>query len=326
MSKERVAYTKPTGRKLMGGGGPRDMQRRQQSTGTLNAPKFDIKELEELKNLLEEKLGAVPDSNAVKGIPEEEVEERIAKAIDATRNEEAERYKSGLESLNEQLNAAKVKISFMEEKLEEAGSSEEVEILKNKVRAKDGELKGKDKHIAELEKRLQEGGIPVDIEEELEGYRKEIARLKNNIRTLESAQHKASEKDDKIKELKQELDSTRSALENANARVKELENTAAKSNDDFVEMKATMELMFKKISELQLSAVKQSDPEDISIDEHKVFIDPTEEKENLTSHIEIEATSTVGGNRNIKQDLNKLRNLVDKGKYKPSRAKSKLLE
>lgn len=335
MSKtDRVPYAKPTpSKKLMGRGGPRDMQRRQQSGGVLSTPKIESTDLDAIKKLLEEKLGGDVGGEPVGGIPIEEVERRVVEAVEATRKEEAQRYESGLKSLNEQLNAAKTKIHLMNEELEkrEASSEDtknlksEIKALKNKIRFKDGEIKGKDKRIDELIDKIKSGGIPDDVQEQIEEYRKEIAKLKNQLRIASQSKEKLEDKDNKIDKLSKKVEQKDKELEEARKTIESLKSSKDKSNDDLVEMKATMELMFEKISNLQTASAVSEDGSP-SIDAHKVFIDPTVDKSDLEPHIDVEASSTVGGDRDIRTDLDKLRRLVKGDKYKPQRAKSKLLD
>lgn len=325
--RDKVPYAKPLNRKLIGRGGPRDMQRRQQNSGVLSAPKIESTDLEAIKKLIEEKLGKDTYKEDEQIISPEEVEKRIVDAVEAARQDEANRYEDGLKNLNDQLNAAKIKIGLMEKELEKRpDNSEEINTLKNKIRAKDAEIKRRDKRIKELEDKLSSNNVPEDIEKELLEYRNEIAKLKSNLKAADVLKSKIKDKDEKISSLKSSLIEKEGELKAATDTITRLEAKSEKSTDDLIEMKATMELMFEKITSLQfVSAGKASDGKP-SIDDHQVFIDPTEEKEGLESHIDTEASSTVARQRDVRADLNKLRNLVGKGKYKPTRAKSDLLD
>ena len=122
--KERLPYNKPKSGKILGGGGPRDQQQRRKNAGVLTGPKVDQNELAEIKKLIEEKVTApVEVGSSFDGLPYDEVERKIQEAVHQTREEEAKRYGSGLESLNEQLNAAKVKIALMEKEFERVQST-----------------------------------------------------------------------------------------------------------------------------------------------------------------------------------------------------------
>jgi len=319
-SRDKTPYAKPKSRssKIIGGGGPRDMQRRQQNTGVLSGPKLDINDLQDIKKIIEEKLEGfgAPDS-ILDGIPLEEVEKRIITAVRVTREEEAARYESGLKSLNDQLNAAKIKIGLMEKELESKinDSNEElIETLKRKIRSKDAEIRSRDKRIKELDSESKGTNVSEEINNQITIYKKEVAELKIFL----------EEKEELIMSLNAALEEKMVELESANTLIKQLQAKTDMSNDSLVEMKKTMQLMFEKLTNLQI--VDSENNGGPSIEDHKVFIDPTESKEGLKPHIDIEATRTIGDNRNMKSDIDKLRALVGKGKYIPSKAKSDLID
>lgn len=326
-SRDKAPYAKPKNRssKIIGGGGPRDMQRRQQNSGVLSTPKFDITDLVEIKSLLSEKLDII-ETGSSGGIPPEEVERQITAAIESTRQEESDRYESGLKSINEQLNAAKIKIALMEKELENSIDSEAIESLKHKIRSKDAEIKVRDKRIKELEDKLKSGESPIEVDTIISRYEEEISKLKDELKVIPDLRNNINEKIKLINELETTIIERNAELTAANVLVEQLKVKSEKSNEDFSEMKLTMELMFEKLSNLQLVAGENNNSGVPSIDDNKVFINPTEDKPELQSHIDIEATSTVGNSRNVKSDLNKLRALVRKGNYTPSKAKSDLID
>jgi len=120
---KKIPYNKEKSGKQIGRGGPRDMQQRQavafeRGTATIQLPSLNIKE--ELKRLLlEQKREEGPinvDLDGL-GLTYEQAEKKIQQAVEVTRKEERERYESGLQNLNDQLNAAKKKIATLEESL-----------------------------------------------------------------------------------------------------------------------------------------------------------------------------------------------------------------
>jgi len=140
--------------KQFGGGGPRDMQRKQNiGSTTLNMPHVDetiLKEelerstrmtrdelkaelLKEMENLKE----VVTTTRSIEGIglPFDIVEQKIKEAVEQTEKLALERYESGLGSLNSQLNASKARVKELDALLIE--KRQEVADLKRLIEEKD---------------------------------------------------------------------------------------------------------------------------------------------------------------------------------------------
>lgn len=329
MSRDRLPYAKNTNRvvkssKILGSGGPRDIQRRR-AVGVINGPKIDSATFEELKRLIEERTSAsAATTQSFDGLPYEEVEKKLQEAVKATREEEALRYESGLESLNEQLNAAKTKIALMEQKINENINEKSVELLKNEIRDRDDELAAKNKKINELENALETQDVPKSIKVEINNYKKEISKLKTQLNSFGAFKTKLSAKDDKINELNTSIKLKDNEIKMLR---KELDNALNKSNKadkDILEMRATMELIFEKISTMSAANTINTEDSNIpSIDDNKVFIDPSDVYDGLQPHIDIEASTVVGAGRNVQSDANKLKNLLNKKEFKPGQLKNK---
>ena len=112
---------KKSSSKQIGRGGPRDIQRRQaaafeRGTATIQLPPLNV---EELKNLIldQRRKEEGPIDLSGIGLTYTEAREKIQEAVKVTRKEERKKYESSLRNLNDQLNAAKIKISVMEETL-----------------------------------------------------------------------------------------------------------------------------------------------------------------------------------------------------------------
>jgi chromosome segregation ATPase len=194
---QKIPYNKKDkGSKILGRGGPRDLQRRQQMGGAygsadINMPKVDIEELkkvllnnqqtrEELKQALKEDIDSVGRTveDKVKqtlreeakhfegGLPFDVVQQKIEEAVRHTQEVEAKRYESGLGNLNSQLNQAKEKIKELER-----------------------EIIDKNRHVTEL--RMQVGKLEKQLdkkEEELKLVERqkstEITKLQEKITEL----------------------------------------------------------------------------------------------------------------------------------------------
>ena len=87
----------------------------ERGAATLGVPPLDAKELKRL--LLEQKREEGPIDLDGIGLTYMEAEKKIRQAVEATIEEERKKYEGSLQDLNNQLNAAKTKISMLEETL-----------------------------------------------------------------------------------------------------------------------------------------------------------------------------------------------------------------
>lgn len=249
---KKIPYNKQKSGKQMGKGGPRDIQRRQvaayeRGTANIQLPPLSIEELKQL--FLEQRKEEGPINLDGLGLTYGEAEEKIRQAVEVTREEERKKYESNLQNLNNQLNAAKIKISVMEETLTEAST------------------------------------IPPHIENQLKEKNKEINELKMDLVRSET-----------------QLETKGDLLDRFT-----INYTAAME-----ELKSGILELSGKLSEGQVTALMKT------IDRPKiqdgVFIDPIESGSDLDPHIKIKADdiSTAGADRNVKEDLAKLKSLLGK--------------
>jgi len=232
--------------KQMGKGGPRDMQRRQavafeRGVATIQLPPVDINQLKDLLLDQRKKEEGPIDLSGV-GLTYTEAEKKIRQAVEVTREEERKKYEKNLRNLNDQLNAAKTKITVLEETLM----------------------------------------ITPRIEDQIEKKNVEINRLKLDLVRIETRL-----------EVKEELldKSYASAIEELRSGILELSG---------------------KLSEGQVNTlIKTIERPEI---QDNIFIDPIESGDELDPHIKIKAddTSAVETDRNVKDDLAKLKELLGK--------------
>lgn len=232
--------------KQIGKGGPRDMQRRQavafeRGTATIQLPPVDI---DQLKNLLldQRKKEEGPIDLSGIGLTYTEAEKKIRQAVEATRVEERKKYESNLRNLNDQLNAAKTKITVLEETLMITPR------IEDQIEKKNAEINGLKLDLVRIETRLE-------VKEELldKSYASAIEELRSGILELSG-----------------------------------------------------------KLSEGQVNTlIKTIEKPEI---QDNIFIDPIESGDELDPHIKIKAddTSAVETDRNIKDDLDKLKELLGK--------------
>lgn len=165
VDKRRIPYRKelpPKATKQLGGGGPRDMQRRQSAgmgSANIDMPKIDIEALKKVllnnKEMREEfKAEIHKEMNEVKevfntakniegiGLPFDVVERKIKEAVLQTEKSVCERYESGLGSLNNQLNVSKDQVKELNVRLSER--KQELSILKKQLSERDIKLEERD--------------------------------------------------------------------------------------------------------------------------------------------------------------------------------------
>lgn len=134
----KIRYNKEKNGRILGGTGPRDLQRRQR----LVQQEKVIKEMVEIESGLHPKMADKSSESKDTGnidlsqyIPINEVKKKIEDAISFVREEERLRFEGGLKSINDQLKDSKLKLKDLEEELSSKNS--EVEILNAKLKDKD---------------------------------------------------------------------------------------------------------------------------------------------------------------------------------------------
>jgi len=242
--------------KQWGGGGPRDLQRKQNTTygnAVIQLPNMSVEELRQL-------LGNASqiDKNSSNQMPFEEVKRKIDDAVKFTIEQERKRYESSIRNLNDQLN-----------------------VLKRRSGAIDDQL---------VEKNA------------------EIKRLKNQIIDRpQDLNNKLDEKNNEINVLKVRIEE----------KYKVIERLSNSYNENINILKNKIEEIDSKLARGVLTTSEyKSDPDRPKLKDD-IFIDPLEKDGlELDPHIKIEAdgTSLIGVTRNIKEDLDKLRHLLNKSK------------
>ena len=248
----KIPYNKEINKssgKQIGRGGPRDIQRRQaaafeRGTATIQLPPLNV---EELKNLIldQRRKEEGPIDLSGIGLTYTEAREKIQEAVEATRKEERKKYEGSLRSLDNQLSAAKIKISVMEETLM----------------------------------------ITPHIEDQIKEKNVEINKLEMDLIRIEA----------RLK-VKEEL----------------LDKFTVNYGNTIEELKSGILELSGKLSEGQVSSlIKTIERPEIR---DNVFIDPIESEDELDPHIKIKAddTSTGSADRNVKEDLAKLKDLLGK--------------
>lgn len=134
----KIRYDKEKKGRILGGTGPRDLQRRHR---IIQQEKM-VKEMVEAESGLHPKISKKDSDNKGNNnidmsqyIPINEVKKKIEDAISFVREEERNRFESGLKSLNNQLNDFKLKVNNLEKELSTKDS--DIEILESKLLDKD---------------------------------------------------------------------------------------------------------------------------------------------------------------------------------------------
>lgn len=249
--------------KQWGGGGPRDLQQKQNTTygnAVIQLPNMSV---EELKRLLG---NASPiNKNGNNQMPLDEVKRKIDEAVKFTIEQERKRYESGIRNLNDQLNTLKRRSVAINEQLVEKNA--EIKRLKNQI------IDG-----------------PQDLNNKLDEKNNEINVLKVRI----------EEKDKVIERLSNSYNENIDILR---CKLEEIDN--------------------KLVHGISVTSEHEKDSDRPKIADD-VFIDPIEDGGvELDPHIKIDADgiSSEGVTRNIKEDLDKLRHLLNKSKDSPIKIK-----
>lgn len=292
-TRQKVPYAKEKRERILRGPGATNRQGVQSAPKSkVLEPKFDTNEL---KKIVEDGLTNVIATEGVLSISEETITSIVREAVDY----ESKRYQSGVNSLNDQLNAAKIKIDLMNKENDKlVHHKEHIEALEDKIRLKDRELKRRNIRVEELE-----DGVNSFNETEAD----ENAQILN--RTIKELNKELGLKNKKI-------DSLKIKLEDRSVRLME----ASKQTDAINILKETLNEMKVQISNVaggELTIIKPQ------VSEDRVFIDPSENKDHLKSHIDVEASSILSSKGDFDKNKDKLRELLKKGDYTPTKAKLK---
>lgn len=270
----KIRYEKEHTGKLIGRGGPRDIQNRQRL----------MQQEQKVRELVEAEVGThprmvsnekivqpSPQVDLSQYIPFDEVRKKLEEAVEYTRKEEKARYDSGLRNLNDQLNEARKKLNAAQEEL----------INKNAdiTRLREQSMKdstGADSIRAAISKK----------DEEINNRDQIISQQYARISILES----------KIVELSNQTS------DSAN----EVYIQAMEA------MQEKLDQLYSKISDGSIESLVGSKLDRPSL-EDKIFIDPLrpEDVGELDSHIDVkEEVVNDSENRDITSDVAKLRKLL----------------
>lgn len=291
VAKVRIPYNKKDkGSKQMGHAGPRDAQRRLsgRSYADINMPKVD---LNELKNLL---------------LNNQKTREEIAKELQvdlhAVEDALSKRVENGVRrTLQEEMKTLKpgegLPFDVVQQKIEEA------------VR-----------HTQEEEKKRYESGLG-NLNSQLNQAKSKVGALKRELIEKSSEADKARMRvgllEKELKEIISKLGRTEEKLEYAEKRVREVEK---ERKEEVGELRSKITELIERISSGEFT-MRGSDRSYSDTDRPKiedVFIDPLGELvTELDPHINVDAAEATGAKRDLKSDVDKLKNLLNKGKYKP---------
>jgi DNA repair exonuclease SbcCD ATPase subunit len=295
----KLNYNKPMEGKILIRGGPRDMQRRQQlieqEQVIRSIVQDDSKGPRPTMRGEKEFPASLPqnDVDLSQYLPLSEVQIKIEQAVEYTRNEEKNRYESGLKSLNEQLKESRKKASLADEQLINANS--DIRRLKSQL----SEIPSSSP--TDLDKIKNQETTITKLKAEAEAQIKMIEYLNVQLRIKSDGFEKMYKiaNDDlqgkaaKIAELEQKISGT----ESSNSSIKDLEDKLDK--------------LYLKIADGSISPLVGSRMDRPAL-EDKIFIDPIDkgQEPKLESHIEVEETPTTEVDRDVSSDLAKLRNLL----------------
>lgn len=281
-------------------GGPRDQQRRQQL----------IQQEQVIRSIVQaEDIGPRPTMKGEKEAPQpqqtvdlsqylplEEVRTKLEQAVDYTRNEEKNRYESGLKNLNEQLKEARKKAALADENLINANA--EVRRLKAQLAERPTSSATDLEKISSLTTQIQELTREVESKQRI-GL--ELSAQLNNVQDIIKAQN------DTLKAKDEEIINFR-------VRISELEQTLKlkeESGNQLKDLQEKLDKLYLKIADGSISPLVGSRMDRPAL-EDKIFIDPIDKTQEpkLESHIAIEGSLDTTVDRDVSSDLAKLRNLL----------------
>lgn len=165
----KIVYNKERSGKLIGRGGPRDIQQRQRliQEGSMVREVLAFDKTSFKPQIVDEKKEKNLDIDLSQYLPLTEVRKKIEEAVMVVQQQEMQRYEGGLKNINDQLNTARKESHGFHEKLIEVTSkfevkselyekaSKDVEDLKTKLENASDLLKERDIKIAELRTQVE---------------------------------------------------------------------------------------------------------------------------------------------------------------------------
>lgn len=287
----RIVYNKEKSTKIMGGGGPRD---RQAGLKLMH----DRQLLQNLSPSIQAEVSKAPVESSPQVdmsqyLPLDIVRQKIEAAVQATRDQERERYESGLRNLNDQLKDARKKAAIAEENL--LNTSSEIKKLKTDLLESSSSVQTDIKRINDQELMLRE------LKAELKSKTDMVLFLESQLR-------------DKVSSMELLYKETAGTLKEKEVELAELKQKM-KSADELklstVSLEHKLDELYQKISDGSISHLVGSKMDRPAL-EDKIFIDPLEKNKEpeLESHIEVKKEEAATIARDVPSDLNKLRNLL----------------
>ena len=274
--------------KQVGGGGPRDRQQalklRQQS-----------ELLRQAGPTMSAEVPSQPPADLSQYLPFDEVKRKIEEAVAATSEAERKRFESGLKNLNDQINAERKKTNAAQDRLINANT--EITKLKGQINQSPEISEKAQRLMDEQETAISKLKLEIDAKSEL--YDKSDVELSELKSKLSLFIEKDTNSQVKIAELGTSL--------------KTKEEIYLQSSNDLEELKSKLDKLYDRISDGSIKPLVGSKMDRPSL-EDKIFIDPLEKdtEPELDSHINVEEdkTSKETSERDINNDLAKLRNLL----------------
>jgi len=284
----KIVYNKERSGKILARGGPRDVQTRQR----LDQQERLLREMvANDREVRPQMTGPVVSDKPVQAqldlsqyMPLEEVRQKLLEAVEVTRKDEAARFESGLNSLNEQLKDSRKKYNAAQEDL--INFKAEIRKLKEEVLSAPNAVEFQ-KSISEKDQSIQ------NLSVELASVKAELAA---KIDLYEST---IRGKDEQISDLRSNTETLNSVIESRTGEMQDL--------------REKLDQVYDRISNGSIKPLVGSHMDRPAL-EDKIFIDPIEpgREEQMDSHIEVkeEKPAEESNGRNIKGDLAKLRELL----------------
>ena len=286
----KIRYDKELTGKLVGRGGPRDIQRRQK----MMHQEGQIRELVEAEVGVHPSMvpsGKEPPAQSSVDLSQylklDEVHKKIEESVEFTKDEERKRFESGLRSLNDQLNEMRRKHNASQEEL--INKNSEISRVKDQLlRA----TSGSDSSIAELNKKDEEINTKNTI---INQQYERISFLETRVDELSDMSKNDMEKVIKITELE--------------TQIKTKEEVYSQTMDSLQER---LDQLYAKISDGSIRPLVGSQMDRPEL-EDKIFIDPIDPNaaSSMDSHIEVkEEVMDDSQDRDVVSDVAKLRRLL----------------
>jgi DNA repair exonuclease SbcCD ATPase subunit len=324
MGKNRIVYNKENSGKLLGKGGPRDIQIRQRVVQekllTETGPRPEIRGTEK-----------PAQADMSQYLPFDEVRKKIEEAVEHTKKSERSRHNRELKTLNNQLEELRGKVEAFQkstiikdaeieklsthiestpeisDKAKEKISSRDIKIveLKSSYKTTKDRMDRAESDVKDLTQKLENAGrLLRERDEELKKVTDMLSKRDVYLREKDIELHK------KTAELKTKEDELHK---------KEIDMAGMKSgastSGDLEALSDKLDRLYTKIADGSIRHLVGSHMDRPAL-EDKIFIDPLEstDGENLDPHIKIEEEkSSEEKDRSLADDAAKLRSLLGKG-------------